>query len=41
MQDNETVLQVARLLYDRKAQDIVVLNVSHLTVLCDYIIRPY
>ena len=38
MQDNETVLQVARLLYDRKAQDIVVLNVSHLTVLCDYMI---
>ena len=35
MQDQETVLRLAQLLYDRKAQDIVVLNVSHLTVLCD------
>lgn len=38
MQDQETVLQLARLLYDRKSQDIVVLNVSHLTVLCDYMV---
>lgn len=38
MQDQETVLGLARLLYDRKAQDIVVLNVSNLTVLCDYMI---
>ena len=35
MQDQETVLRLARLLYDRKAQDIAVLNVTHLTVLCD------
>ena len=35
MQDQETVLRLAQLLYDRKAQDIVVLSVSHLTVLCD------
>ncbi len=38
MQDQETVLRLARLLYDRKAQDIVVLNVSHLTVLCDHMV---
>ena len=38
MQDQETVLCLARLLYDRKAQDIVALNVSHLTVLCDYML---
>ena len=38
MQDQETVLHIARLLYDRKAQDIVVLNVSQLTVLCDHMI---
>ena len=38
MQDQETILRIARLLYDRKAQDIVVLNVSHLTVLCDYMV---
>lgn len=38
MQEQETVLRLASLLYDRKAQDIVVLNVSHLTVLCDYMV---
>ena len=38
MQDQETVLCLARLLYDRKAQDIVALNVSHLTVLCDWLV---
>ena len=38
MQDQETVLRIAQLLYDRKAQDIVVLNVSHLTVLCDQMV---
>ena len=38
MQDQETVLHLARLLYDRKAQDIVALNVSHLTVLCDHMV---
>ena len=38
MQQQETVLRLARLLYDRKANDIVVLNVSQLTVLCDYMV---
>ena len=38
MQDQENMLRLAQLLYDRKAQDIVVLNVSHLTVLCDYMV---
>jgi len=38
MQDQETVISLARLLYNRKAQDIVALNVSHLTVLCDYML---
>ena len=38
MQDQDLVLRLAQLLYDRKAQDIVVLNVSGLTVLCDWMI---
>ena len=38
MQDQETILRIAKLLYDRKAQDIVVLNVSLLTVLCDHMV---
>ena len=38
MQDQELVLRVARFLYDRKAHDIVALNVTHLTVLCDHMI---
>ena len=38
MQDQETVLRLSQLLYDRKAQDIAALNVSHLTVLCDYMV---
>ena len=38
MQDQETVLRLAQLLYDRKAQDITVMNVSHLTVLCEYMV---
>ena len=38
MQTQETVLRTARLLYDRKASDITVLRVGHLTVLCDYLI---
>ena len=38
MQDQELVLQTARTLYDRKALDITVLKVSHLTVLCDWMI---
>ena len=38
MQDQELSVRLARRLYDRKAFDIVVLNVSHLTVLCDYMV---
>ncbi len=38
MQDQELVLNLAQQLYDRKAEDIVVLKVGHLTVLCDYMI---
>ena len=38
MQENETVLRIAQFLYSRKAQDIVALNVAHLTVLCDHMI---
>ena len=33
--DKSTVIQLAQVLFDRKGQDIAVLNVSHLTVLCD------
>ena len=38
MQDQELVVQLASFLYEKKAQDIVVLHVSHLTVLCDYLV---
>ena len=38
MDDQELVLQIADLLYEKKAQEITVLKVSHLTVLCDYMI---
>lgn len=38
MQDQEKVLKLTGLLYDRKAMDIVALKVSHLTVLCDYMV---
>ena len=38
MQDQELVLHLASFLYEKKAQDIVVLHVSHLTVLCDYLV---
>ena len=38
MPEKEQVLQLAARLYDRKALDIVALNVSHLTVLCDYML---
>ena len=38
MNEQNTVLQIAGLLYERKAQEIVALNVSHLTVLCDHMI---
>ena len=38
MQDQELVLRLTQQLYDRKAQDIVALNVSGLTVLCDWMV---
>lgn len=38
MQDQDTVLRISQLLYDRKALEIVALNVSHLTVLCDHMV---
>ena len=38
MKDLELVRLVSEKLYERKADDIVVLKVDHLTVLCDYMI---
>ena len=38
MQDQNLVVQLASYLYEKKAQDIVVLKVSHLTILCDYLV---
>lgn len=38
MQDRELVLQLSSSLYEKKARNIVVLNVSHLTVLCDWLV---
>ena len=38
MQDQEYVLKIANALFEKKAMDIVVLKVSHLTVLCDYMV---
>ena len=38
MKDHELVLKLASHLFEKKAQDIVVLSVSHLTVLCDYLV---
>lgn len=38
MQDQELVLTLAQTLFDRKAFDISVLKVGHLTVLCDYML---
>ena len=38
MQYLDLVVQLASFLYEKKARDIVVLNVSHLTVLCDYLV---
>ena len=38
MQDQAFVLQLASYLYEKKTQDIVVLKVSHLTVLCDFLV---
>ena len=38
MKDQEIVLRLSSFLYEKKARDIVVLNVSHLTVLCDWLV---
>ena len=38
MQDQELVTRLAQVLYNRKAFDLVALKVSHLTVLCDYML---
>ena len=38
MQDQELALRSASLLFEKKAQDIVVLRVNHLTILCDYLV---
>ena len=38
MEDQELTLRLAKLLYEKKATDIVVLKVGHLTVLCDYML---
>lgn len=38
MKERDLALKVAQVLYDRKAQDILVLKVDHLTVLTDYMV---
>jgi ribosome-associated protein len=38
MQEKELALKVANLLYDKKATEILVLGVRHLTVLADYLV---
>lgn len=38
MQERELALKVAQILYDKKAHDILVLKVDHLTVLTDYMV---
>lgn len=38
MQEKELALKIAQLLYDKKAHDILVLSVRHLTVLTDYLV---
>lgn len=38
MQDNALVQAIAQKLYDNKANDIVALDVSNLTVICDWMI---
>lgn len=38
MAEENLVNKVAKLLYDKKAEDLVVLRVAHLTVLADYLV---
>lgn len=38
MGEEQLALEITRLLYDKKAEDILALRVAHLTVLCDYIV---
>lgn len=38
MQEKELALRIAQVLFDRKAQEILVLSVRHLTVLTDYLV---
>ena len=38
MENTGLAQRIARILYDKKAQDITVLNVAHLTVITDYMV---
>ena len=38
MEDQELTIRLAQMLYEKKATDIVALKVSHLTILCDYML---
>ena len=38
MQDQALAQEIAQVIYDKKGRDIVVLNVQHLTVICDYMV---
>ena len=38
MENNGLALRIARILYEKKASDITVLRVSHLTVITDYMV---
>ena len=37
-QDQALAQEIAQVIYDKKGRDIVVLNVQHLTVICDYMV---
>jgi len=38
MQDNALAQEIAQVLYDKKARDVIALNVSGLTVICDWMV---